>query len=370
MTPAPLNILIVDDRAENLVALETVLERPERQIFKASSGNEALRLLLKHEFAVVLLDVEMPDMDGYETARLMRGLEATRLVPIIFVTAGDRNDERVLRGYELGAVDYLYKPVNTQILKSKVDVFAELHRKTEDLKALNGQLERTTATLQDKIADLEFVNRTLSHDLRAPLRSIHSFSRILAESLEGSLDAEKEDHLARILRACVRMEMILDELFGLLRVAAAAAGFSEVDAGEVLDGVVENLRSDIDRAEATITHDELPTLKASATLLGQIFQNLIANALKFRGDQHPRIHVAARRVGDTWQMSVRDNGVGIPLEHRDRVFGLFQRLGSDPAAGAGVGLALCKRAIEKHGGKIWVEPSPEGGSAFYFSIPA
>jgi two-component system sensor histidine kinase/response regulator len=373
MTPSPLDILLVDDRAENLVALEQLLERPDRRLIKATSGNDALRLMLKHDFAVVLLDVEMPDMDGYETARLIRSLERTRAVPIIFLTAGDQSDERVVHGYELGAVDYLYKPVRPQILRSKIDVFTDLHRKTEELKSSNAQLERTTASLQDKIADLEFVNRTLSHDLRAPLRSIHGFSQVLAESLHGMLDAEGEDLLGRILRACERMEVILDELFGLLRAtAAAAAGFRPVDTGSVLDGVVENLRTDLDRADATVTRGELPEVRASATLLAQVFQNLIANALKYRGERNPEIHVGAARVGNDWQLFVRDNGVGIAPEHRDRVFGLFQRFNAedDGSGGAGVGLALCKRAVEKHGGRIWVEPSPGGGSSFYFSIPA
>jgi signal transduction histidine kinase len=137
----------------------------------------------------------------------------------------------------------------------------------------------------------------------------------------------------------------------------------------VLDGVVENLRTDLDHAAATVTHDELPAVRASATLLAQILQNLIANALKFRGGTRPQIHVAAQRISNGWQFGVRDNGVGIARENRQRVFGLFQRVDGDPATGAGVGLALCKRAIEKHGGRIWVESNPGAGSTFYFSIP-
>jgi two-component system sensor histidine kinase/response regulator len=357
---APLNILLVDDRAENLFALEEVLRAPDRVVYTAASGTDALRLSLRHEFAVVIMDVEMPVMDGYETAQLLRSRPSTRAVPIIFVTAGERTDDRAFRGYEVGAVDFLYKPIDVEILKCKVGVFADLHRKSEELKTLNDQLERSTSSLQEKVTDLEFVNRTLSHDLRAPLRSIHTFARVLGESLEGTLDAEQEDHLTRVLRSCERMERVLDDLFGLLRAGAAEAAFSEVDAGAVLDGVVENLRSDIEQTGAVVTHDELPAVRASPTLLAQVFQNLIGNAIKFRGDDTPEIHVGAERVG----------GDCIDPAHRDRVFGLFQRVGTRGPTGAGVGLALCKRAIEKQGGRIWVDSAPGAGSRFYFRLPA
>jgi two-component system, sensor histidine kinase and response regulator len=369
MTPAPLNILLVDDRAENLVALEQILQRPDRRLVRASSGNEALRLLLKDDFAVMLLDVEMPEMDGYETARLVRSMERTAALPVIFVTAGDRSDERALRAYELGAVYFLYNPVQPVVLRSKVDMFTELHRRAADLRAANGELERIAGALEDKIADLEFVNRTLSHDLRAPLRSIHGFAQILAESLEGHLDDEDRDHLGRILRACVRMERILDDLFGLLRTSAATAA-GAVDAGQVLAGVVESLGTDIARAGATVTHGALPTVHVNPTLLAQILQNLIANALKFAGGQQPAVHVTAERADGAWRFAVHDQGVGIAPEFRERVFGMFERLGGDPTTGAGVGLALCKRAVEKHGGRIWVDSTPGAGSTFYFTIPA
>jgi two-component system sensor histidine kinase/response regulator len=369
MTTAPLHILLVDDRAENLVALEQILQRPDRRLVRASSGNDALRLLLREDFAVMLLDVEMPEMDGYETARLVRSMDRTAALPIIFVTAGDRSDQRALRAYELGAVDFLYKPIQPVVLRAKVDMFAELHRRADELRAANAALERTATALEDKIADLEFVNRTLSHDLRAPLRSIHGFSQILSESLGASLGAEDADYLERILWASCRMEHILDGLFGLLRTGAASAG-DQVDSGQILDGVVELLGTDIERAGATISHGELPALRADPTLLAQILQNLIANALKFAGADRPDVHVSAERIAGAWRFAVRDRGVGIAPEFQSRMFGVFQRLGGDAATGAGVGLALCKRAVEKQGGRIWVDSAPGSGTTIYFTIPA
>jgi two-component system sensor histidine kinase/response regulator len=372
MTHTPLNILLVDDKPENLLALEQILKHPDRQLYRAGSGNEALRLLLRHEFAIVLLDVEMPEMDGYETAQIMRSEERTRAVPIIFVTAGDHSEQRTFRGYEVGAVDFLQKPINAHILRSKVAIFAELHRRKEDLARVNGALERTSEALREKVVDLENVNRTLSHDLRAPLRSIHSFSGLLEESLRGRLadDDEALDHLGRILRASTRMSKMLDDLFALLRLSASEGGLSDdVDTEAVLAEVVDNLRSDIAVSSAQITHDPLPRARANSMLLAQVLQNLISNAIKFAGDTPPRIHVGIDELRNAWRFSVRDHGVGIEPSARERIFGLFERIGGDTVPGSGVGLALAKRAVDKHGGRIWVESPAGGGSAFYFTIP-
>jgi signal transduction histidine kinase len=324
--------------------------------------------LLKHDFAVVLLDVEMPAMDGYEVAELMRSAERTRLVPIIFVTAGDRSEERTFRGYEAGAVDFLYKPISAHTLKSKVDVFVDLYRKTQQLTQANSTLERTSALLREKISDLENVSQTLSHDLRAPLRSIRSFTQILAESLTGKLDADQSDALERVLRGTRRMSNMIDELFELLKVSADDTPYGDIDVTAVLADVLESLRSDIQHAGARISHGALPIVHANRMLVGQIFQNLISNAVKFCGDNAPVVEVVADRRGDGWEFAVRDNGVGILPEDRERVFRLFARAGKD-TAGAGVGLALCRRAVEKLGGKIWLHSERGAGTTFRFTIP-
>jgi two-component system, sensor histidine kinase and response regulator len=369
MSRSPVNVLVVDDRPENLLALEELLAEPDRNIIRAGSGNAALRVLLKHEVALVLLDVQMPLMDGYETAQLMRGAEPTRSVPIIFLTAGDRADELAFRGYQLGAVDFLYKPLNPQLLRAKVDVFVELHRQSRELRALNEALERAGAALRDKVADLEAVNRTVSHDLRAPLRSVRGFAQLLADSLAGKLDEEQQHFLRRITMASERMAGMLDDLFSLLRLSAAEESLPDTDCGAVLRDVLEDVRSDVETAGAAVTQDALPRLRANPMLLGQVFQNLIVNAIKFRGPEALRIHVSAERQARGWRFGVRDNGIGIPDDSLERIFDLFSRLGGANLSGTGVGLALCKRAVEKHGGRIWVESTQGQGSTFYFIIP-
>jgi len=362
------NILLVDDKQENLVALEELLRKPDRWLVKASSGNDALRLLLKHEFAVVLLDVEMPAMDGYEVAELMRSTERTRLVPIIFVTAGDRSEDRTFRGYEAGAVDFLYKPIDAHTLETKVGVFVELYRKTRELGQANAELERTSSLLRDKVADLENVSQTLSHDLRAPLRSIRGFTQVLAESLAGKLDAEQADAIERVLQAGARMAGMIDELFELLRLGAQDAPCTPVDVAGVVAGVLDNLRSDISTHSAQITCDELPTVHTNRGLLGQLLQNLISNAIKFHAAGPPVVHVGAKRRVDGWELAVRDNGLGIGADDQQRVFRMFERVTSS-VPGTGVGLALCKRAIGKLGGRIWLDSAPGAGTTFYFTIP-
>ncbi len=365
------NVLLVDDRPENLVAMEAVLRRPDRHLLTATSGNDALRLLLRNEVAVALLDVQMPGMDGYEIARLMRGEARTRHVPIIFVTAGDHSDERIFQGYEAGAVDFLYKPINAVALASKVEVFIQLYRNAAQLRALNAALERTGVRLQERVADLENVNRTLHHDLRAPLRSIDGFSRILVESCRAQLDEEAVGYLDRISNACHRMGRMLDDLHQLLRVSGSDGAFSETDCERLFAEVVEDLGADIAATATVVTHDPLPTLRANPTLLALVLQNLIGNAIKFRGSEPARIHVAAERDGRDWHFSVRDHGVGVAPEQRENIFRVFQRATSDAVPGTGVGLALCKQAVEKHGGVIWVESPSSGGagSTFHFTIP-
>lgn len=370
MGQTPVSVLLVDDVPENLLVLEELLRRPDRKLVRASSGNEALRLMLKQEFALVLLDVHMPGMDGYETAELMRGAESTRGIPILFMTAGDRSDEAAFRGYDVGAVDFLYKPINPRLLLNKVDTFVELHRRHLELSALNRMLERTGAALEEKVADLENVNQTISHDLRAPLRSIVGFTGLLAESLAERVSAEEADFLRRIVGAGDRMGRMLDDLYRLLRLSAAEQSFPPTDCDAVLRGVMDDVRGDIEQVGAEVTVEALPTVRADPTLLGQIFQNLLVNALKFRGLDRPRIHVSAELESTGCRIRVSDNGPGIPPEARERVFDLFDRLGDDSRPGTGVGLALCKRAVEKHGGRIWVESEQGRGSTFYFTIPA
>jgi signal transduction histidine kinase len=244
----------------------------------------------------------------------------------------------------------------------------QLEDRARELERANLHLEQTTTSLHDKIADLEDVSNTLSHDLRAPLRSIRGFSQILAESLHDNLDDSARDALERVLRGSERMGRMLDDLYRLLRLSGADVSTGEVAVAAVLDDVIQNLRTDLDQAGATITHDELPALRGNGMLIGQILQNLISNAINFRGVNPPMIHIGATPHADEWEFAVQDNGIGIQPDAHERVFRLFERLTSR-GTGTGVGLTLCKRAVEKLGGRIWVGAHSGPGATFLFTIP-
>jgi signal transduction histidine kinase len=244
----------------------------------------------------------------------------------------------------------------------------ELEARAGELERTNTDLERTSTILREKVSDLENVSNTLSHDLRAPLRSIRGFSEILAESLRDQLDDDARHALDRVRQGGERMGRMLDDLYRLLWLSGADASASDVVVTAVLDEVTQDLRSDLEQAGATVTHDELPTIRGNAMLVRQILQNLIANAAKFRGVARPRVHISATRRPGEWEFAVRDNGVGIESAARERVFRLFERLGTG-GTGTGVGLALCKRAVEKLGGRIWVGSHSGPGTTFLFTIP-
>jgi len=244
----------------------------------------------------------------------------------------------------------------------------QLEARAGELERANHELQTTSTILRDKVSDLENVSNTLSHDLRAPLRSIRGFSEVLAESLQDKLDADARHALDRVLRGSERMGRMLDDLYRLLRLSGAEVSAGEVAVANVLYDVTQNLRSDLEAAGATVTHDELPTIRSNAMLVGQILQNLIANAIRFRGPDQPVINVSAAGRPAEWEFAVRDNGVGIRPDARERVFRLFERLQSD-GSGTGVGLALCRRAVEKLGGRIWIDPRSGPGTTFAFTIP-
>jgi two-component system sensor histidine kinase/response regulator len=255
------------------------------------------------------------------------------------------------------------------MLQSKVGVFVDLYRKTHELATANAALEHTTAMLRDKVSDLENVSHTLSHDLRAPLRSIRAFSQILSESLDGRLNAEEVDALERVQQGCIRAVEMIDDLFELLRLGAQEAPRTDVNVAAVCARMLENLRADIADSEARVTCADLPTaVHTNRTLIGQIMENLVANAIKFHGGKQPLVHVSARRCTDAWEFAIRDNGVGIEPADQDRVFRLFERV-NNKAMGTGVGLALCKRAVEKLGGRIWLASVVGEGTTFYFTVP-
>jgi len=235
---------------------------------------------------------------------------------------------------------------------------------------------RTVETLKETLAELARVNAELeqfayvaSHDLQEPLRMVSSYTQLLARRYQGRLDADADEFIAFAVDGANRMQSLINDLLAYSRVGTRSRKLEPADLAAAFAQALANLKAAIDESGAVVTHDSLPTLRADKTQMAQLFQNLIGNAIKFHGAEPPRIHVTAAQEGDEWTFSVHDNGIGIDPQHGERVFTLFHRLhGRNEYPGTGIGLAICKKTVERHGGRIWLESELGKGSAFYFTI--
>ncbi len=407
------NILVVDDRQENLLVLEGVLDDPGYHLVKARSGEEALKHLLDQGFALILLDARMPGMDGFETARVIRAREKTHDIPIIFITAEYKTPEYISRGYALNAVDYILKPFDREILRAKVSVLVELYRKTAQVKRQaellqesekhleNMVQERTTSlqeankqlqqeiterrraeeALKERSGQLEGANKELeaftysvSHDLRAPLRAIQGFAQIIVRRHRTSLNEEGQHYFDNIVEASDQMSKLIEDLLTYSRLGRQAVHFKPVSLEDLLAEVVDNLAARVTEADAYFSlpsSDNLPVIHGNRTLLSQIFTNLLDNALNYRRPEIPlRVALTCQTEADYSVIRVTDNGIGIPPEFHEKIFTIFQRLHSqEECPGTGIGLAIVKKSVELLGGRIWVESVVGEGSTFCVKLP-
>jgi signal transduction histidine kinase len=365
VTATRAKILLVDDRAENLVALEAALRPLGQELVSAQSGEEALRCLLSEEFAVILLDVQMPGMDGFETAARIKERERSRHIPIIFLTAISRELHQQLRGYEVGAVDYIAKPFDPWVLRSKVAVFVELYDKTQRVQAQAAQLARSNA-------ELEQFAEVVSHDLRNPLVSVVGYLQMLADGSTGDLAGDTKDFVERALRAAESMGSLIDDLLSYALAGKAVGPLRATDAGQAVERAISNLYGEIEAADAKISAGNLPVVPADSSQLTRLFQNLIGNSVKYRcAERALEVDIGAERRDDHWLFSVTDNGAGVVSDEAGSVFTMFYRGSSaEGRPGTGIGLAICKKVIEAHGGHIWAEPRDHGGTIVRFTLPA
>jgi light-regulated signal transduction histidine kinase (bacteriophytochrome) len=237
------------------------------------------------------------------------------------------------------------------------------------LAELNEKLLAQTTELQRSNEELEQFAYVASHDLQEPLRTIGSYCQLLQRRYKGKLDADADEFISFAVEGAKRMQVLINDLLKYSRVGTRGKAFEPADCNVVFNDVLANLRQAIDEGGAVVTSDPLPTIPGDMVQLGQLFQNLIGNAIKFRGEAPPTVHVSARAEGDETVFSVRDNGIGIDVRHRERIFQIFQRLherGKYP--GTGIGLAVCRKIVARHGGRIWIESAPEQGSTFRFTL--
>lgn len=373
MNTAPVedvNILLVDDRPENLVALEALIRQPGRRIFTARSGEQALSLMLEHPFALAILDVQMPAMNGFELAELMRGTERTRGIPIVFVSAGGRELNYAFRGYETGAVDFLYKPLDPHAVRSKVSAFVDLFRQRQELQDAKAQLQRAVSMRDDFMS-------MIAHELRNPLNSVYLQAQLRRKMLDSPQPPDPQamkkmvERDERQIRSMVRL---LDDMLDVSRartgkLAIVPAPFDLVASAQaVVDAIQEQAAGD----GVTLTlaaPDSLP-LVGDEFRIEQVITNLLTNALRYGQNKPVAVAVGVREEVPEAFVSVRDQGMGIAPEDQERIFDQFERTESAAqVAGLGLGLYIARQIAQAHQGRLEVRSAPGEGAEFILSLP-
>lgn len=357
--PGVLNILLVDDKQENLLSLESILESPGRKLIKAFNGNDALKIAFEEEIAVILLDVQMPEMDGFEVARILKENQKTRDIAIIFVTAISKEEKYALQGYEEGAVDYLHKPLDVNIVKAKVGVFEKLYRSKQELKIY---VEKTMQ-INKQLDEFVYI---VSHDLKAPLRGLSSVTSFLEEELGSDLKPEVRNLLDMVKSRTLRMQNLIDGILHYSRMANNKTERESFRLSDVLTNIIDLIS--IPNHVRIEYPDQLPTLFDEKIKLHEVFQNLISNAIVHNDKEKVEVKITCQDKGTHFEFAISDNGTGIKEEHFDKIFGVFQTLQSkDKQENTGIGLTIVKKIIEQHGGKIWVESEFGKGTTFRFT---
>lgn len=392
-------ILIVDDKPENLFSLRALLRLHQFEVDTASSGEEALAKVLKNEYALIILDVQMPEMDGYEVAEAINGFSKTRNIPIIFLSAVNIDKGFIAKGYESGGVDYVVKPFDPELLMLKVQTFYKLYLQSKELKRIGKALENANQTLEAKVdartAELLQMNRELerknvelqqyasvaSHDLQEPLRKIITFTNVIAERFLPD-DPQAGVYMKKIVASTQRMRNLISDLLTYSSLSADML-FEPVALGDILRETLSDLELTIGEKSAVVVVGEMPTAQVIPGQIRQVFQNIISNALKFsQPGSSPVIRVDGVRVvakdfdaapdpnGEFVRITISDNGIGFKEEYLSKIFGLFQRLhGRDAFEGTGIGLAIVKKIIEKHNGLITAQSREGDGARFIMILP-
>jgi signal transduction histidine kinase len=404
-------ILLVDDREDNLFSMETILEPDGYELVKATSGRQALKILLTElDFALILMDVKMPNLSGFETAALIYEREKLRHIPIVFITANTYGEENMFKGYRMGAVDYIYKPINPELLRTKVSVFIDLYTKNHQLIAHEQKLIAINKNLENEVKErkaseenakelnrkllenidrLESANKDLdrfafmsSHDLQEPLRKIRTFSDLLYSKYQDIFDEDATRYFSRIQKAAERMQTLIKDILEFSKISNDRSAFVNTDLNTVVDEVLSDYESTIQKEKASVNVQPLPSLQVNPGLMRPLFSNLIGNALKYRKkNTSSLINIYALQEANTvngkeknggkyCRIYVEDNGIGFDQKFAEEIFDMFVRLhGNKEYEGTGIGLALCKQIVEHHQGYISALSKENEGSTFIISLP-
>ncbi|MBW8354452.1 MAG: hybrid sensor histidine kinase/response regulator [Pseudomonas sp.] len=384
-------LLIVDDLPENLLALEALIKREDRLVYKALSADEALSLLLQHEFAMAILDVQMPGMNGFELAELMRGTEKTKHIPIVFVSAAGRELNYAFKGYESGAVDFLHKPLDIHAVKSKVNVFVDLYRQSKAMKqqvealeqsrreqeALLNKLQATQNELEQAVRMRDDFMSIVAHEVRTPLNGLILETQLrkmhLARENAAAFSLDKMhamvDRDERQIKSLIRL---IEDMLDISRIRTGKLSIrpSRFDLTQLVRGLVENFAPQVEAAQSSLSLEAEQPLQGhwDEFRIEQVISNLLTNALRYGAKSPIQVRVYAQD-GEA-RVEVRDHGIGISEENQKRIFQQFERVSaSHVAAGLGLGLFISEQIVTAHGGTISVESRIGEGALFRVSLP-
>lgn len=410
-------ILIVDDKPENILSIRKTLELYQFEVDAALSGEEALRKILKHSYTLIILDVQMPSMDGFEVAEALSGHSKAKDIPIIFLSAVNKDKRFIVKGYDSGGIDYITKPVDPDILLMKVKTFSRLYQQSLELKQMHQSLkeevevrklaqealiahqqqvnEMLEQKVRERTEELREINKSLeasnhdlqqfasvaSHDLKEPLRKIQLFGAILRDKFLH-MDPNALSYMERIVGSSERMAKLINDLLNYSRLSVASI-YEITDFNEIVKEILSDLELMITERDAMISVEKMPQIEAVPGQVRQVFQNIISNALKFsRKDTSPVIHITADIVtdlnpdsaafagGQYCRIVIRDNGIGFNEKYLSKIFTIFQRLHtSELYEGTGIGLAIAKKVIDKHSGIITARSKEGEGAAFVIVLP-
>jgi signal transduction histidine kinase len=353
-------LIVEDEPADVELALRALRQAGLNAIGDvAQTAEEFTGLVHKNSYDVVLADYKLPNWNGMESVELLRreGLD----VPVI-VVSGALGELTAVECIKQGAADY--------VLKDRVARLPDSVRRAMREKKLRDDHRQSLEDLARSNRDLEQFAYVASHDLQEPLRMVATYTQLLAERYQGKLDADADKYIHYAVDGALRMQKLVQDLLAFSRVGRQGIAVESNDCNAMLQESISNLEAAIRDSGAVVQHTELPLVMADRSLLVQVFQNLIGNAIKFHGAEPPRIHVSAKTQGKEWVVSVADNGIGIAAEHKENVFVIFRRLHAHAEyPGNGIGLSICKKIVEQHGGRIWVDSEPGHGSAFQFTLP-
>ncbi len=365
-------ILLVDDIPANLVTLEAILEGNDREVYMACSADEALGLVMRHDFTLIMLDVQMPEINGFELAKMLKNNRRTGIIPIIFVTAHRFDADDVLQGYTEGAVDYLFKPLSPQITRAKVNAFIDMEYHRKQTERINLELDGKNKELERTNIALEELSYIIAHDLKEPLRTISGIMNVVLKKNQTLLDEKSLEYLNICINSASKLDHLIQDLLKYAKLGYSNIEKMTIDLNELINNTKNALLKRIEERNVLINiKGELPEVIANEAQMGQLFQNLIDNAIKYQKvENQPIINIWANEKKSFWEIHIQDNGIGMDPNFAKKAFGVFERRhDSNEFQGTGVGLATCKKIVENNDGEIHIQSEEGKGTTFIFTIP-